>query len=72
MSIQTLTQEQKDKMLTTFNAYWQQQILKPNVGQEFIPAIRMLDTYDHGNKLRVVLQLENDKVRLMMMTKESE
>lgn len=38
MNIQNLTQEEKDKMLTTLNAYWKSQILKPSVGQKFISA----------------------------------
>lgn len=66
MNIQTLTQEQKEQVLTVLNTYWKEQakdIIK------FKPAIKLLDVLNCGNGFRVALGLEDSSTRLMFVNK---
>ncbi len=68
MNLSVMTKDKK--VLEILNDHWKSQTLRPNIGQEFIPANQLLDVYDHGDRLRVSVKLEDSKIRLMMIDKE--
>ena len=70
MNIQTLTEDEKVETLKTLNSYWQQETLNPKGITKFITATELLDCYDHFERLRVNLKLEDGSIRLMMVEKE--
>lgn len=69
MNTQNLTQDQITEMLVILNDYWQSETEKPKGIVKFEPAVKLLDTYDHYDRLRIALRTESSKDRLMFVDK---
>lgn len=63
-----ITMESREK-LEILNTYWREQTARPKIDIKHTDAIKILDEFNHGQRLRIALKTEIG-TRLMFVEKE--